>query len=60
MKVKRYRIVRDGYAGYEAQVWRLWFPFWVQCFFVNTEYSIDRAKEVIEDHKNKGKTVYKD
>lgn len=26
-----YRIVRDGYLGYEVQFRRWWLPVWVQC-----------------------------
>lgn len=58
MKLKRYRIVRDGFLGYEVQVWRLWLPFWIQCFWTNTSSSIEDAKGVIERHRNK--VVHKD
>lgn len=27
---KRARVVTDTYLGYEVQVWRWWFPMWVQ------------------------------
>lgn len=43
----RYRIVRDGYAGYEVQVRRWWFPIWFQHGFVNTHDSVDAARAYI-------------
>lgn len=49
---KRYRIVRDGYLGYEVQVWRWYWPFWVQPY-TNTHSSIERAEIMIEFLKNK-------
>jgi len=39
----RARIVTDDFAGYEVQIWRWWFPFWVQ-YEVNTFFSIERAR----------------
>ena len=54
IKVIRYRIVRDGYAGFECQKWRLWFPFWLQMGYANTHPSIDRAISYI---KNDGTVV---
>jgi len=52
MKIKKYRVVKDNYNGFEAQVWRWWFPFWIECFFSNTSGTLDDAKEVIEAHKS--------
>lgn len=52
IKLTRYRVVRDRYAGYEVQKWRLWFPFWIQCGFVNTHLSLEAAQQYIELHKN--------
>ena len=40
--MSRYRIVTDRYSGYEVQIWRWWFPFWVQPY-VNTSSSLERA-----------------
>ncbi len=40
-----YRIVRDRFAGYEVQIWRWWWPFWVQAGFSNTHASVERAEE---------------
>lgn len=56
MKLKKYRIVRDGYCGYECQVWRLWFPFWVQMNFTNTHSTLEGAINYIENNK---KVVWK-
>ena len=48
MKLRKYRIVRDKYCGYECQVWRLWFPFWVQMNGVNTHISLESAIDYVE------------
>ena len=52
MVLKKYRIVRDTYSGYEVQTWRLWFPFWLQGA-TNTHRTIEKAKEYIKNLKNK-------
>lgn len=54
INVIRYRIVKDGYLGFECQKWRLWFPFWLQMGYVNTHPSIDAAISYI---KNDGTVV---
>jgi hypothetical protein len=46
MKTK-YRIVTDKYAGYEAQVWRWYWPFWSQ-MSINTHKTIEQAREYID------------
>ena len=46
-KYKKYRIVRDNFAGYEAQVWTIWWPFWCQLGFTNTHRTVEAAKEYI-------------
>ena len=46
MKTK-YRIVTDKYAGYEAQVWRWYWPFWCE-IWVNTHKTIERARKYID------------
>jgi hypothetical protein len=51
MKLKRYRIVRDSYSGYGCQVWRLWFPFWVQMKYTNTSRTIEDAQTFIKERK---------
>ncbi len=43
----RYRIVTDNYCGYEAQLWRWWWPFWVQLGGTNTHISVERAEAYI-------------
>jgi len=40
---RRARIATDSYGGYEVQVWRWWFPFWVQPR-INTHHSISEAE----------------
>jgi len=49
MKTK-YRIVSDRYLGYECQIWRWYWPFWVQMGFTNTHSSIEDAKRYIYWH----------
>lgn len=49
---RKYRVVLDNFAGYEAQVWRVWFPIWWQINGVNTSTSLDRAIEVCRKHSN--------
>lgn len=44
----RLRIVTDSFLGYEVQVWRWYWPFWVQADFVNTHSSVDRAEKWAE------------
>jgi len=48
MKLVKYRIVRDCWLGYEVQVWKLWFPFWVQLDFSNTFSSIEKAEAYVK------------
>lgn len=38
------RIVSDNYCGYEVQVWRWWFPFWVEAGFTNTHATLEGAE----------------
>lgn len=42
---RRYRIVRDSYAGYEVQVWRWYWPFWSELNFCNTHFTVEEAEE---------------
>ena len=44
-KMAEYRIVRDGYAGYEVQKRTWWLPIWRQAGFCNTHRSIEAARE---------------
>lgn len=50
----KYRIVRDNYAGYEAQYQLWWLPFiWLQCDVqdgINTCSSIEHAEQVCKQH----------
>jgi hypothetical protein len=50
----RYRIIRDNYCGYEVQVWRWYFPFWIADGLFNSHSSIERARQFID---KKGKEV---
>ena len=45
-----YRIVTDAYAGFEVQVWRWWWPFWVEAGGCNTHSSIERAEKWADEH----------
>lgn len=38
-----YRIVRDRYMGYEVQIWRWWWPFWMEAG-VNTFSTEEKAE----------------
>jgi hypothetical protein len=40
-----FRIVRDRFCGYEVQIRRWWWPFWVQAGWVNSHTSIEKAEE---------------
>lgn len=44
-----YRIARDRFAGFEVQVWRWWWPFWIQPR-LNTHYSIEKAEQWARHH----------
>ena len=47
--MKRYRIVRDRYAGYEVQFRRWWWPFWKMAG-VNTHISVELAEAYARKH----------
>lgn len=58
----RYRIVRDNYAGYEAQIKYWYFPIvWFQLHsrgdFCNTNLSVEKAEALINKHRNCKKVV---
>jgi hypothetical protein len=60
MNKKRYRIVRDGFAGYEVQFKR--FFMWVQAgkhggMGTNTHASIEDAEAFIVKHSEIGEVV---
>lgn len=46
---RKYRIVRDRWAGYEFQVWRWWWPFWVMPY-CNTHSTIETAEAAARIH----------
>ncbi len=59
--MKKYRIVRDRFLGYEVQK-RLWFlPIWYQVshelFHINTFKSIEEAEEFIKKVANENHIV---
>ena len=41
---RKYRIVNDGYCGYEVQKWTIWCPFWTQLGWCNTHRSMADAE----------------
>ena len=57
----KFRIITDEYNGYEVQIKRWWFPFWVQCWkngSVNSFTSIDKAKDwILNGRPDKSKVV---
>lgn len=57
MKITKYRIVKADWSGYEVQVWRLWFPFWVQTAFNSAYDNLDSAKRCVDILKDTGKKV---
>jgi hypothetical protein len=50
----QYRIVRDGYLGFEVQWRRWWAPFWRQCglngSITNSHASMADAREFMSRH----------
>lgn len=53
----QYRISTDHWLGYEVQVKRWWFPFWMQCcgkygMSTNTFSSLEEAKNHIHQMRN--------
>lgn len=51
IKFVKYRIVTDQWNGFEAQIWRLWFPFWWQMGWTNTHASLEDAQKFIENYR---------
>jgi hypothetical protein len=49
-KPMKYRIVKDGYCGFEAQFRPRWWPFWLQCYGINTNTSVEIARRVCDKH----------
>jgi hypothetical protein len=56
--MRQYRIVRDAYLGYEVQCRQWWWPFWVQCGFVNTHANIEAARKFAFNHATGGVVEY--
>ncbi len=52
VKTNKYRVIRDKYAGYEAQIKRWWFPFWLQ-ISVSTSSTVEGAVKTCKNHHNK-------
>lgn len=54
--MKHYRVVKDNFLGYEAQVRYVWFPFvWFQMndfYWINTWPSTEHALHFIEQKKS--------
>ncbi|KAA6438830.1 hypothetical protein FEM33_15535 [Dyadobacter flavalbus] len=55
MKLKnKYRVVEDEFNGFEAQVKYWFYPFqWFEINGNNSSRSLERAKKIIEAHKQK-------
>lgn len=45
-----YRIVPDHWLGFEVQIWRWWFPIWVQANFSNTHSTEEKAEAWAKKH----------
>lgn len=56
--MRKYRIVTDRFAGYELQSKVWWFPFWLQVDGINTNLSINAAKDLM-DKRIKGEKKYR-
>ncbi len=54
---RQYRIVRDGWLGYEAQTKTIIWPFWTQINWCNTSSTHERAYIICERHKNNPPTI---
>tara|TARA_R110000851_G_scaffold275123_1_gene427760 strand:+ start:561 stop:770 length:210 start_codon:yes stop_codon:yes gene_type:complete len=48
---RRFRIITDNFAGFEVQIKHWYSPFWIELNGLNTEGSIESAKELIEKTK---------
>jgi hypothetical protein len=48
---RRFRIVTDKYLGFEVQIKKWYYPFWLQVGYTNTHLSIEDAKDFIEKTK---------
>jgi hypothetical protein len=50
MSRNEYRIVRDGYLGFEVQWKPRWWPFWTRRG--NTHQTVEKAEEWANKHAN--------
>ena len=48
---RRFRVVTDKHAGFEVQIKKWYYPFWSQVGVINTQSTIEEAKEFIEETK---------
>lgn len=54
--MKKLRIVKDNFSGFEVQIWRIWWPFWVECWqygIINTFSTLEKAEEWANERINK-------
>lgn len=64
--MKKYRVVRDDWSGFEVQEKSWWWPFWVQSrrggAYANTHKTLEAAKDFIASKKRNEDSfvVYKD
>lgn len=52
-----FRIVRDGFAGYEVQARRWWFPVWIQCGGTNTHKTLEDAEAFAVEFAKIGRCI---
>jgi len=52
-----YRIVTDRFAGFEAQYRPWWWPFWLECYGINTCPSLEAARALCDQHANNAHCV---
>lgn len=58
MLKKKYRIVRDKYAGYEVQFRFWWLPFiWFEAYGCNTHFTLESAEALARRHQTERKVV---
>jgi hypothetical protein len=53
----RYRVVRDHYLGFEAQISRWWFPVWMELNYSNTNASLEAAEALCRRHAISGRAI---
>ena len=54
---KKYRVMRDGYLGFQVECWRIWFPIWIQVDGCNTHRTIGEAAEWLDNYLKNGNVV---